>query len=136
MTLTIGQVAAAAAVNTQTVRYYERRGLFPTPRRTPAGYRQYAEDAVTRLRFIKRAQALGFTLKETRELLALRVRQGSACDAVQRQVRQKIELVEQRIGDLRQIKRTLERLAAACAARRPTDACPILDAMENHALDG
>ena len=55
MTLTIGQVAAAAAVNVQTIRYYERRGLFTPPRRTPSGYRQYAEDAVTRLRFIKHA---------------------------------------------------------------------------------
>src|SRR5690349_18057698 len=64
MTLTIGQVAAAAAVNIQTIRYYERRGLFTTPRRTPAGYRQYTEDAVTRLRFIRHAQELGFSLKE------------------------------------------------------------------------
>ena len=134
MALTIGQVAAAAHVNIQTVRYYERRGLFPAARRTPAGYRQYAEDAVTRLRFIRHAQALGFTLQEVQELLALRIRHASACDAVQRQTRQKIELVEQRIRDLRRIRRTLERLVAACAARRPTDDCPILEGMEDHAL--
>ena len=66
MTLTIGQVAAAAAVNIQTIRYYERRGPCAAPRRTPAGYRQYAEDAVSRLRFIKHAQELGFSLKEIR----------------------------------------------------------------------
>src|SRR3989442_1061616 len=70
MALTIGQVADAADVNIQTIRYYERRGLFPTPRRSPAGYRQYADDAVARLRFIKHAQELGFSLQEIQELLA------------------------------------------------------------------
>src|SRR2546422_7048239 len=84
MPLTMGQVARAADVNIQTIRYYERRGLFPTPRRTPAGYRQYAGDAVARLRFIKHAQELGFSLKEIQELLGLRVRHGAACDAVER----------------------------------------------------
>ena len=131
MPLTIGQVAAAADVNIQTIRYYERRGLFPTPRRTPAGYRQYADDAVARLRFIKHAQELGFSLNEIQGLLGLRVRH-AACDAVERKTREKIELVQQKIADLRRMKRTLERLAVACAARRPTDACPILEALEDH----
>src|SRR2546422_8576416 len=67
MALTIGQVADAADVNIQTIRYYERRGLFPNPRRTPAGYRQYTDDAVARLRFIKHAQELGFSLQEIQE---------------------------------------------------------------------
>src|SRR2546425_9199169 len=84
MALTISQVANAADVNIQTIRYYERRGLFPTPRRTPAGYRQYADDAVSRLRFIKHAQELGFSLQEIQELLGLRVRHGAACDVVER----------------------------------------------------
>ena len=130
--MTIGQVANAAAVNVQTVRYYERRGLFPTPRRTPAGYRQYAEDAVTRLRFIKHAQELGFSLNEVQELLGLRVRDGAACDAIERKTRQKIEVVHQRIRDFQRMKRTLERLAAACAARQATDDCPILEVLEDH----
>src|SRR5213594_2576732 len=110
----------------------ERRGLVPTPRRTPSGYRQYAEDAVARLRFIKHAQELGFSLQEIQELLALRVRHGAACDAVERKARQKIEVVQQRIRDLQRMKRTLERLAAACTARRPTDDCPILEVLEDH----
>jgi Hg(II)-responsive transcriptional regulator len=134
MTLTIGQVAAAAAVNIQTIRYYERRGLFTTPRRTPAGYRQYAEDAVTRLRFIKHAQELGFSLKEIQELLALRVRHGAACDPVEQKTRQKIELVERKIRNLERIRHTLEGLATACASRKPTDDCPILEALEDHAV--
>src|SRR5690348_10400105 len=130
MALTIGQVATAADVNIQTIRYYERRGLFPTPRRTPSGYRQYADDAVARLRFIKHAQALGFSLREIQELLGLRVRHGAACDAVERKTRHKIEVVHQKIRDLQRMQHTLERLAAACMARRPTDDCPILEVLE------
>jgi len=132
--MSIGQVAAAAAVNIQTVRYYERRGLLSSARRTPSGYRQYNEDAVARLRFIKHAQELGFSLKEIDELLALRVRRGSACDAVERKTRQKIDLVEQRIRDLERIKRTLQKLADACAARELTQECPILEALEDRAV--
>ena len=136
MTLTIGQLATAADVNIQTIRYYERRGLVPTPRRSPAGYRQYGDDVVARLHFIKRAQQLGFSLAEIRELLALRVRHGSACDVIERKTRGKIELVAAKLRELEQLKRTLERLAAACAARQPTDECPILEALEDHALAG
>ena len=132
VTLTIGQVAAAADVNIQTIRYYERRGLVAAPKRTPAGYRQYAEEAVARLRFIKHAQELGFSLQEIQELLGLRVRHGAACDTVERKTRQKIDVVQQRIRDLQRMKRTLERLAAACAVRRPTAECPILDVLEDH----
>ncbi len=133
MSLTISQVARAASVNAQTIRYYERRGLFPVPKRTPAGYRLYADGAVARLRFIKHAQDLGFTLREIQELLGLRVRHGAACGAVERRTRDHIAIVEQRIADLKRMKRTLERLAAACAARRATDECPILEALEDTA---
>src|SRR3989454_12380279 len=110
MALTIGQVANAADVNIQTIRYYERRGLFPTPRRAPAGYRQYAGEAVARLRFIKHAQELGFSLQEIQELLALRVRHGAACDVVEQKTRQKIEVVQQRIGDLQRVLRGVSTL--------------------------
>src|SRR2546427_13259869 len=130
--MTIGQVADAADVNIQTIRYYERRGLFPTPRRTAAGYRQYADDAVARLRFIKHAQELGFSLQEIQELLGLRVRHSAACDVVERKTRQKIEFVQQRIRDLQRMRRTLKRLAAACTARRRTHDCPTLEVLEDH----
>ena len=130
MTLSIGQLAAAAEVNVQTVRYYERRGFFPAPRRTAAGYRQYSTDAVARLRFIKHAQALGFSLREIGELLALRVRHGAACDSVERKARRKIAVVEQRIRDLERLKATLGQLAEACRTRRLTDECPILEALD------
>ncbi len=138
MALTIGQVATAADVNIQTIRYYERRGLFPTPQRTASGYRQYAEDAVARVRFIRHAQQLGFSLKEIQELLALRVRHGAACDAVLLKTRAKTALVEGKIRELQRLKRTLEQLAAACEARRPTADCPILAALEedDHVVTG
>src|SRR5438309_10428571 len=100
MALSIGQVADAADVNIQTIRYYERRGLFPTAKRTLAGYRQYAAAAVARLRFIKHAQDLGFSLNEIEEVLGLRVRHGAACGAVVRTTGKKIEVVRARIRDL------------------------------------
>ena len=131
----IGQVAAAADVNVQTLRYYERRGLVVAVRRTSAGYRQYDDDAVAKLLFIKHAQSLGFSLQEIDELLALRVRHGDACDSVERKTRQKIELVASRIRDLQRMKRTLQRLAAACVSRRATDDCPILETLEDHAVN-
>lgn len=131
MPLTIGQVATAADVNIQTIRYYERRGLVPVPRRTASGYRNYLPDAVSRLRFIKRAQELGFSLAEIGELLGLRLRRTAACEAVQRATHTKIARVEAKIRDLTRMKRALQRLAAACDARQLTAECPMLEALED-----
>lgn len=130
MTLTIGELARKAGVNIQTVRYYERRGLMPKPARTRSGYRQYQPDAADRLRFIRRAQGLGFSLEEIAELLALRVRHVSACRAVEVRAREKIAVVDRKIEELQRMKDTLEGLAAACQAREPTSECPILEALE------
>jgi MerR family mercuric resistance operon transcriptional regulator len=118
MALTTGQLATAADVNIQTVRYYEGRGLVRAPRRTASGYRQYPDSVVQRIRFIKRARGLGFSLREIQELLALRVRPGSPADAVKRMTRLKIECVEGKIRRLQRITHALEQLAAACAARQ------------------
>ncbi len=96
MALTIGQVANAANVNIQTIRYYERRGLFPTPRPTPSGYRQLAQDAVARLRFIRHSQELGFSLGAIQAVAGLRVRTRPACDAVDGKSRQPIRWVQRR----------------------------------------
>lgn len=133
MTLTIGQLASAAAVNVQTIRYYERRGLLAAEARTDGGYRQFADDTVRRLRFVRHAQELGFSLKEISELLALRVRNHSECARVEARTRHKIDDVARRIRELHRIRRTLERLAARCASRRSTDECPILEALEDDA---
>jgi MerR family mercuric resistance operon transcriptional regulator/MerR family gold-responsive transcriptional activator of gol and ges genes len=133
MSRTIGRVAAEVGVNIQTIRYYERRGLLAPPERSKSGYRQYSGDAVSRLRFIRHAQELGFSLNEVEELLGLRVaRAGAACDAVERSTRQKIERVKHKIASLQRMQRALERLAVACKSRRATEACPILEALEDH----
>ncbi len=129
MALTIGQIASAGNVNVETIRYYERRGLLSAASRSPAGYRQYTADSVKRLRFIRHAQDLGYSLGEIQELLALRVRNGASCTAVAQKTRNKIQIVEQRINDLLRMKHALEDLAAACDARRPTEHCPILQAL-------
>ncbi len=132
MPLTIGRLASAAGVNIQTVRYYERRGLMPKAPRTRSGYRQYGDEAVARLRFIRRAQDLGFSLEEIRGLLELRVRGTSsvACEQVEAKTRQKISLVEGKIRELKGIRRGLEQLVSACQTRNPTGDCPILEALD------
>jgi MerR family mercuric resistance operon transcriptional regulator len=126
----IGEVATLAGVNIQTVRYYERRGLLLTPGRTTAGYRQYGEAVVPRIRFIRRAQELGFTLEEIAELLALRVRHSEACHEVSDRATAKIALVQRKLGELENLKRALVGLVEACRHRAPTAECPILEALE------
>lgn len=128
--LTIGRLARDAGVNHETVRYYERRGLLPRPTRNRAGYRQYLPETVQRLRFIKRAQGVGFTLEEIEDLLALRVQRGRGCDAVEREARGVIARVESRIAELERMRTALEKLVAACRQRRATEECPILEALE------
>src|SRR5260370_2214429 len=104
-------------VNVETIRYYERHGLLPKPPRTHSGYRIFSDDAVTRLRFIKHAQDLGFSLKEIKELLSLRVRPGSSCADVRRKAEAKIVDVDQKIQHLQAIKGALVGLTGACSAR-------------------
>jgi len=129
--LTIGKLASQGDVNVQTVRYYERRGLLPTPPRGRSGYRLYDDIAVRRLRFIKQAQLLGFSLSEIRELLSLRMRPGTSCADIRQRARQKIVVVNKKIEDLQRINSALTKLAAACRGNGPTTECPILDALEN-----
>lgn len=129
-TLTLGQLARQAGVGRETVRYYERRGLLADPGRTPGGYRRYPPESVDRLRFIRRAQGLGFTLDEISELLELRVDEVASCAAVEARARRKLERVGEKIAELEGIRRVLEGLVEACAAREPTGECPILEAME------
>ncbi len=96
-TLTISQLAERADVNLATIRYYERRGLIPEPPRRPSGYRIYSEASVARLRFIKSAQDLGFSLKEIKELLALRVDPNATCADVKRQGEAKLAQIAEKI---------------------------------------
>jgi Hg(II)-responsive transcriptional regulator len=130
--LTIGQLANAAGVKVETVRYYERRGLLPEPARRPSGYRQYTPEAVRRIRFIRHAQQLGFSLQEVSELL-LRVDPDTSCGEVKHRTEIKIADIERRIEDLRQVQQALATLAANCTGEGSIGVCPILDALDLHA---
>ncbi len=127
---TIGQLSKMASVNVQTVRYYERRNLLqPTDRKT-SGYRVYSDDALRRLRFIKNAQALGFTLHEIEELLDLRINSKARCGDIQRKAEAKLKHVEAKVRDLQSLEAALRRLIRTCRAGQPTDHCPILQSLE------
>jgi Hg(II)-responsive transcriptional regulator len=129
-TMTIGELARRARVNVQTVRYYERRGLLPEPDRTPSGYREYTDATLDRLRFIRRAQELGFTLSEIGELLVLRLDPHTTAAAVKARAESKIADVDRRIHDLQRIKHALTHLAGRChGGRGPVGDCPLLDAL-------
>ncbi len=134
--LTIGQLARQAHVNLETIRYYERRGLMPAPPRSPSGYRIYSREDLQRTRFIKRAQALGFSLREIQELLSLRVEPGSSCGQVRARVLDRIQDVERRIAELERMRTALLQLSRRCVGRGPISKCPILeelDKLENNA---
>lgn len=132
MTMRIGEVADAASVNVQTVRYYERRGLLSEPPRTAAGYRRYEPGAVDRIRFIQRAQDLGFTLTEIGELLGLRVDDPDRCPAVAARAASKLGEVRRKIAELERMERVLAGLVASCRSRSRTSECPILQVLEDH----
>ncbi|MGH7477772.1 MAG: MerR family transcriptional regulator [Longimicrobiales bacterium] len=128
--LRISEVARGARVGVQTIRYYERRGLLEEPPRTPSGYRQYPPDAVRRIRFIQRAQELGFALREIQELLDLRVDARTECTAVRDKTAAKIDEIKAKIADLQRMKRALRDLHDGCAGGGPARTCRILEALE------
>lgn len=128
--LTIGQLAENVGVHIETIRYYERRHLLSPTSRLPSGYRLYNRDAQRRLRFIKNAQALGFTLHEIEELLNLRVTTTARCGDVQRKAQVKLANVKAKVRDLQALVRALEGLIQSCRAGQPTDHCPILNMLE------
>lgn len=128
--ITISKLAKKANVNKETIRYYERRGLIPKPPRTESGYRQYSEETVSRLRFIRHAQELGFSLKETLELLSLRVNEKTTCGDLQDIAKGKISEIEDKIRSMNKIKNALEKLVALCSGQGPTSECPIIEILE------
>lgn len=130
----IGELAARAGVNIQTVRYYERRRLLRAPGRTRGGYREYDEPDLLRLRFVLRAKELGFTLSEIAELLALRVDPGRSAEDVRTTALDKIAQTERKIRDLERIRAALRRLVTSCEAHGPVAECALIHAIE--AADG
>lgn len=127
--LTIGQLAARAGVGVETVRFYERRGLLAAPPRRPSGYRMYGDEVVRRLRFIRRAQELGFSLAEIEELLALRGDSPDACQAARERAAAKLADLDERMADLERMREALAALAHSCDAHVGAG-CPILEALE------
>lgn len=129
--LSTGELAKQGGVNLESIRFYEREGLLAKPPRTAAGYRVFAESDARRVRFIKRAQELGFSLREIKELLALRFEAGTTCCDVRQKAQAKLTDIDRKIGDLRRMKRTLARLATACPGRGSIDDCPILETLDS-----
>jgi MerR family transcriptional regulator, copper efflux regulator len=125
--LGIGQLAKRGGVRVDTVRYYERNGLLTARSRLASGYRRYSEIEVARLRFIRRAQALGFTLKEIKELLALSAQRDVG--RVKRSAQAKVKDVQARIAALQRVRDGLETLVAACPGHGRAADCPILRAL-------
>ena len=114
----------------ETVRFFEREGLLEEPVRGASGYRQYAGEAVKHIRFIKRAQQLGFSLKEIRELLTLRVDAETSCEQVKERTAAKLAEVEQKISELQYMRQALLRVAFLCEEEGPKSHCPLLDALD------
>ncbi|MBI5969881.1 MAG: heavy metal-responsive transcriptional regulator [Deltaproteobacteria bacterium] len=126
----IGELARRAEVSVQTVRYYERQKLLLPSGRKDSGYRVYDEKALKRLKFIRRSKELGFTLREIKGLLDLRVESASACGKAQKKVNDKLTTVERKIRGLESLRKVLNELVECCNRRRPTEECPILKAIE------
>jgi MerR family copper efflux transcriptional regulator len=127
--LTIGQMARRAGVGVDTIRFYERRGLLMEPPRRRSGYRDYPAASLDRLRFIRRAKALGFSLLEIQELLALHGSSAAGCSEAADRAREKIVAIATKIRDLEAVRTGLEKLATACERRMPLEGCPLLAAL-------
>src|SRR5262245_8665599 len=128
-----GQVAEAAGVNVETLRYYERRGLLREPQRLPSGYRAYGADAVQVVRFVRRAQELGFTLAEVEALLQLADGGPESCEAAQALANERLAAPEGKIASLRAMRDSLQRLVATCARPRGERECPLIQSISESA---
>jgi MerR family mercuric resistance operon transcriptional regulator len=135
-TYKIGEVARRANVNKETVRYYEKRDLIPTPDRRRSGYRIFTHRHIDQIKFIKRAQELGFTLSEIKELLELRLDEDTSCSEIKEEAQQKYQDVSEKIADLKRIKQSLLELIDSCAGEGPKEDCPILGALEGDTKAG
>jgi MerR family mercuric resistance operon transcriptional regulator len=135
--LTTGRLARLTDVNKETIRYYERRGLLNTPPRSTSGYRAYPQEAIAIVRFIKRAQALGFSLKEVAELLTLSGNSGTDCGDMRDTAMRKLEYIKVKIKGLKAMEKTLKKIIKACPGKGPLSKCSIVGSLneaDNSAL--
>lgn len=128
--LTRGQVAKCTGVGTEALRFYEKQGLLPEPKRDVSGYRRYTPEMVQQIRFVTHAKELGFTLQEIKELIELKDLAEDNCISICRRVDAKIAEVERKIRTLTLLKKCLKRLSAACDGRQPIESCPIFHFIE------
>ena len=127
--ITIGKLAKQAGLGIETVRFYERQGLIEPPPRTDSNYRIYPEEEVNRLRFIKRAKDLGFTLKEIKELFELQNDPETTVADIKKRTEEKVKDIRKKVRDLIRIQEALEHLAESCEGHGPLSECPILEAL-------
>ena len=126
--MTIGRLAKATSVSAETIRYYERSGFLPPPERMASGYRVYSGDSIRRIRFIKQAQALGFTLSEVVDLLDLTADESSDCASVNEKAKKKLVEIDKKIGALEKMRDGLKILAKRCPAdEQPLSECTIIN---------
>lgn len=128
--MTIGELADAAGVGVETIRFYERKKLISQPMRPRSGFRRYDDDTVPRIRFIREAQELGFTLAEIRQLLELRLDPRRSCADVKAEAEAKITDIDEKMKSLRVMRSALVEITRSCSGEGPTSECPILDAIE------
>lgn len=129
--LSIGQLARSAQVGVDTIRFYEKQGLMPRAARRASGYREYGNDDLRRLQFIRRAKDLGFSLEEIAELLALKRTPSRGVEKVKAVARQKLQQVDAKLAELQRLRAVLAELVAACPGHGATEACPILRAFDS-----
>lgn len=129
--LTVGKLAKAAGVELSTIRYYERRGLVQPLTRRSSGYREYNGEAVRRVRFIRHAQELGFTLNEVAELMALRMDVKGSCADVWRRAQRKVDDIGAKMISLNRMRSALEKLIESCSGEAPSSECPILEGIDD-----
>ena len=128
--MTIGELAKAARVGVETIRFYERKRLIARPKRPGTGFRKYDEEIARRIRFIRQAQELGFSLAQIRQLLELRVDPKRSCADVKSEAEAKITDIDEKIRTLQTMRDALVEITRSCSGVGPTSACPILDAIE------
>lgn len=125
----ISEVARKCNINKETIRYYERKGVIPKPKRTDAGYRMYTEETVGRIKFIKRMQELGFTLAEIDKLLGIVDKDSDRCTDMYQFIVQKIEEVQSKIQDLIRIEKMLQQLRECCPNEENLYSCPVIEVL-------
>ncbi|MGI9289852.1 MAG: MerR family transcriptional regulator [Gammaproteobacteria bacterium] len=125
---TIGRLAEHAGVGIDTIRFYERKGLLPQPQRTASGYRLYDKSSINRIRFVRRAKDLGFSLDEIQNLLKLQDNSGPKAE-VKAITRRKLAQIEEKISDLNRMRSVLQALDSECSGKGSVSGCPIIEAM-------